>query len=80
MPPFGYAVVMSRGLFRPAAGLRALSRALLPHLLAQALLIGLVLAFPQITQWTRPAEAAPAAAPDTEEVVRMMRQTAEPAR
>jgi len=80
LPPFGYAVVMSRGLFRPAAGLRALSRALLPHLLAQALLIGLVLAFPQITQWTRPAEAAPAAAPDTEEVVRMMRQTSEPAK
>ena len=80
LPPFGYAVVMSRGLVRPAAGLRALSRALAPHLAAQALLIGLVLAFPQITQWTRPAETAPAATPDADEVERMMRQMSEPAK
>jgi len=61
LPPFGYAVVMSRSLIKPAPGVRALGRALMPQLLAQGLLIGAVLAWPQITQWARPVEPVPAA-------------------
>ena len=58
LPPFGYAVMMSRGAVPGAPGLGALSRALLPQLLAQAALIAAVLFWPQITQWARPAESA----------------------
>jgi TRAP-type mannitol/chloroaromatic compound transport system permease large subunit len=57
LPPFGYAVLMSRSLMPAGAGLAALARALRPQLIAQALLIAAVLFYPQITRWTRPAEA-----------------------
>lgn len=59
LPPFGYALVLSRALLPVQPGLRALARALRPQLLAQALLIAAVLAFPQITQWARPTETPP---------------------
>jgi TRAP-type mannitol/chloroaromatic compound transport system permease large subunit len=58
LPPFGYAVLMSRALAPGRVGLAALSRALLPQLVAQVLLIAAIFAYPQITQWTRPAELA----------------------
>jgi TRAP-type mannitol/chloroaromatic compound transport system permease large subunit len=58
LPPFGYALVMSRALLPVHAGMRALARVLWPQLAMQALLIALVLAFPQLTQWARPLEAA----------------------
>ncbi len=63
LPPFGYAVVMSRAMMPAAPRLRALSQALLPHLLLQATIVGAVFAFPQLTQWTRPVETAPLATP-----------------
>jgi TRAP-type mannitol/chloroaromatic compound transport system permease large subunit len=56
LPPFGYAVVMSRSMIARAATLPALARALRPHLLMQAALILAVLTWPQITRWTRPVE------------------------
>ena len=83
LPPFGYAVAMSRLLLRPAPGLRSLSRALLPHLLAQAAIVGLVFACPQLTRWTRPDEpaaAAPKGPAAEEEVERLMREMSAPAR
>ena len=75
LPPFGYAIVMSRSLSKPAPRLGALSRALAPQLLGQAALIAAVLAFPQITHWARPDEAVTASpAVSGEEAERLMRQ------
>ncbi|HUP08399.1 MAG TPA: TRAP transporter large permease subunit, partial [Caldimonas sp.] len=71
LPPFGYAVVMSRSMIGGAPSPRALGRALVPHLVLQALLVGAVLAWPGITRWTRPDEAASptAPAPDAERLL-----------
>jgi len=71
LPPFGYAVVMSRSMLGGAPSPRALGRALVPHLVLQALLVGAVLAWPGITRWTRPDEAASptAPAPDAERLL-----------
>ena len=77
LPPFGYAVLMSRKLMPLPTGLAALTRALMPHLAAQAVVIALVLALPQVTRWTRPAEEAPAAAdgqPGSEDAERRIRE------
>lgn len=61
LPPFGYAVLMSRSLMPGGTSVGALTRALWPQLLAQSTLIVAVVVFPQITRWARPEEAAPAA-------------------
>ncbi len=74
LPPFGYALVMSRSLLPVRVGTRALARALAPQLLAQALLIGAVLAFPQITRWARAAESAPPASAAADETERLMQE------
>lgn len=75
LPPLGYAVVMGRSLVRPAPGLRALSRALLPFLAAQALIVAVVMAWPAVTRWTRPtADFAPVAPPAAGDVDRLMRE------
>ena len=55
-------------------GTRSLARALQPQLVAQALLIGAVLVFPQITRWTRPAEASAAPSPGSDEAERLMQE------
>jgi len=73
LPPFGYALVMSRSLLATRVGVRALARALWPQLAAQALLIVAVLAFPQITQWARPSEAA-SSTQDAGEAERLMQE------
>jgi TRAP-type mannitol/chloroaromatic compound transport system permease large subunit len=61
LPPFGYAVVMARSMIARSTPLPALARALRPHLAMQGALVIAVLAWPQVTRWTRPIEA-PAAA------------------
>ncbi len=63
LPPFGYAVVMSRSMIAGGVRMAALARALVPHLLIQATLVVAVLAWPQITRWARPAETASATLP-----------------
>jgi TRAP-type mannitol/chloroaromatic compound transport system permease large subunit len=47
LPPFGYALMMVRGTLRYAGSLAALTRALVPFLLAQWLVLATVLLFPQ---------------------------------
>ena len=76
LPPFGYAVLMSRSLMPDSTSLGALSRELWPQLAAQAALIAMVLMYPQITRWTRPAEAAPAtnSPADTAHAERLMQE------
>src|SRR5580704_1802130 len=49
LPPFGYALMMVRGVLKEPVAFRALLRALAPFLAAQWLLLLLVLLFPQLT-------------------------------
>ena len=51
LPPLGYAVVMSRLAIREPPPVAALARALAPQLVAQALLIAALLAWPGLTHW-----------------------------
>jgi len=51
-PPFGYAVLMVRNSVRRGLSLNGLSRALLPYLAAQLLVLALVLAWPALI-WQR---------------------------
>src|SRR6266478_629604 len=49
LPPFGYALMMVRGVLKEPVAFRAFMRALAPFLAAQWLLLLLVLFFPQLT-------------------------------
>jgi len=49
LPPFGYALMMVRGILKTAVPVGALIRALLPFLLAQWSVLGIVLVAPQLT-------------------------------
>lgn len=49
LPPFGYALMMVRGVLKEAVAFRLFVRALAPFLAAQWLLLLLVLFFPQLT-------------------------------
>ena len=61
-PPFGYAVLMVRNSVRRGLSLSGLSRALLPYLAAQLLVLGLVLAWPSLI-WQRDPTALDADIP-----------------
>jgi tripartite ATP-independent transporter DctM subunit len=49
LPPFGYALMMVRGILKDGVAIGALTRALLPFLLAQWTVLGIVLIAPQLT-------------------------------
>ena len=49
LPPFGYALMMVRGVLKGAVAMGALTRALLPFLVAQWTVLGIVLIAPQLT-------------------------------
>jgi hypothetical protein len=49
LPPFGYALMMVRGVLKEAVAFRSFVRALAPFLAAQWFLLLLVLFFPQLT-------------------------------
>jgi tripartite ATP-independent transporter DctM subunit len=49
LPPFGYALMMIRGTLKETVPIGALARALLPFLLAQWTVLGIVLLVPQLT-------------------------------
>ena len=49
LPPFGYALMMVRGVLKGTVTVGALTRALLPFLLAQWTVLAIVLAVPQLT-------------------------------
>ena len=48
LPPFGYALMMVRGVLKEPVALRPFVRALMPFLLAQWLLLGAVLLVPAL--------------------------------
>jgi tripartite ATP-independent transporter DctM subunit len=70
LPPFGYALMMVRGVLKEPVAFRAFLRALAPFLVAQWLLLLLVLFFPQLTHFGRTSDDAsrlpPAALSDEE--------------
>jgi tripartite ATP-independent transporter DctM subunit len=70
LPPFGYALMMVRGVLKEPVAFRAFLRALAPFLVAQWFLLLLVLFFPQLTHFGRTSGDAsrlpPAALSDEE--------------
>jgi tripartite ATP-independent transporter DctM subunit len=70
LPPFGYALMMVRGVLKEQVNFRAFLRPLAPFLAAQWLLLLAVLVFPQLAHPGKPAEensrAAPGALSDEE--------------
>jgi TRAP-type mannitol/chloroaromatic compound transport system permease large subunit len=56
LPPFGYALMMVRGVLKESVALRSFLRALAPFLAAQWLLLLLVLFFPQLTHVGQPSD------------------------
>jgi len=77
LPPFGYALMMVRGATRKPAPFGGLVRALIPFLLAQWLVLGLVLAFPQLVHVGERAATvsrAPATPLSTEDVNRRLNE------
>jgi tripartite ATP-independent transporter DctM subunit len=70
LPPFGYALMMVRGVLKEPVNFRAFLRALAPFLAAQWLLLGVVLLFPQLTHPGRASDdgsrTPPAALSDEE--------------
>jgi TRAP-type mannitol/chloroaromatic compound transport system permease large subunit len=73
VPPFGYAVLMARGRLRSTLPTRELARALAPFVAAQAVVVALVIAFPEIL-WRDPSQAAhaPQEAPKSGEALGRM--------
>ncbi len=76
LPPFGYAVVMSRSMIASTTSLRALARALRPYLILQTAVVLAVLAWPQTTQWARQTTAT-APPPSQADSDRLMREAIE---
>jgi len=56
LPPFGYALMMVRGVLKEHVDFRAFLRALAPFLLAQWFLLFLVLVLPELTHLGKPAD------------------------
>ena len=65
VPPFGYAVLMARGRLRSTLGTRALARALVPYVAAQAVVVALVIAFPGLL-WRDASQALQTPPPGTQ--------------
>jgi tripartite ATP-independent transporter DctM subunit len=77
LPPFGYALMMVRGVLKEHVGFGPFLRALVPFLAAQWLLLLLVLSFPQLThvgQSAADATRAPAAAMSDEEFKKKLQE------
>jgi tripartite ATP-independent transporter DctM subunit len=77
LPPFGYALMMVRGVLKEPVGFRAFLRALVPFLAAQWVLLLLVLFFPQLTHLGKPSDdgsESPPAALSNEEFNRRLNE------
>ncbi|NEX64360.1 TRAP transporter large permease subunit [Noviherbaspirillum galbum] len=80
LPPLGYAVLLIRHDMAGVLSMRALARALAPYVFAQAVVLGCVLAFPQMTHVFSPPESAPQEnAGSTEDGWEMLRRQQEEA-
>lgn len=71
LPPFGYALMMVRGVLKESVAFRPFIRALFPFLVAQWLLLFLVFLFPQLTHVVQKSDEGsrnPSAALSDEEI------------
>ncbi|HEX4234248.1 MAG TPA: TRAP transporter large permease subunit [Caldimonas sp.] len=71
LPPLGYAVVMSRRTMARPPALAALARALLPQLVAQAVIVAALISWPQLVHWGDAAPPSAAPAPSELDLERM---------
>jgi tripartite ATP-independent transporter DctM subunit len=81
LPPIGYALMMVRGSMKTPVALRPLLRALAPFLVAQWILVGAVLAFPQLAHVGEDKAARirkPAALVSDEDIDRRLREMIPP--
>jgi TRAP-type mannitol/chloroaromatic compound transport system permease large subunit len=76
IPPFGYAVLMTRSRVASPVAIRPLARALAPFVAAQLAVLALVVAFPRIL-WRDEAPAVTAPAPADDDALRRMLEEAE---
>ena len=77
LPPLGYAVVMSRRSMASPPRLGALTRALVPQLVAQVLVVAVLLAAPALVHWADDAApASPAPTLSDREVEQLLEQSA----
>ena len=77
LPPLGYAVVMSRRSMASPPRLGALTRALVPQLVAQVLVVAVLLAAPGLVHWADDAApASPAPTLSDREVEQLLEQSA----
>ncbi len=77
LPPFGYALMMVRGVLKERVSFRQFARALAPFLAAQWLLLLLVLLFPQLTHMGQSSDDGsrlPAATLSNEEFEKRLRE------
>jgi len=77
LPPFGYALMMVRGVLKEPVAFRAFLRALAPFLVAQWFLLSLVLLIPQLTHLGKPPDEGtrlPPAALSNEEFNRRLNE------
>ncbi len=79
LPPFGYAVVLSRAQVAPRPAMRAIVRALMPYLACLMAVILIVMAVPQTTHWLRTVPATvPEAHIDGDDLDALMREMSQP--
>ena len=77
LPPLGYAVVMSRRSMASPPRLGALTRALVPQLVAQVLVVAVLLAAPALVHWADDAApASPAPTLSDREVEQLLERSA----
>jgi tripartite ATP-independent transporter DctM subunit len=77
LPPFGYALMMVRGVLKERVSFRQFARALAPFLVGQWLLLLLVLFFPQLTHMGQSSDdgsRAPAATLSNEELNKRLQE------
>ena len=76
LPPFGYALMMVRGVLKETVAFRSFVRALAPFLAAQWFLLLLVLFFPQLTHLGMSSDSSrlPAAPLSNEEFNRRLNE------
>jgi len=75
VPPLGYAIVMSRRVLPEPPTLAALARALAPQLVAQALVLAILVAWPACVHWGDDAATQAAPTLGEDEVERLMQAT-----
>ena len=78
IPPFGYAIMMARGMAPERPSLQSLTVALAPYLLTQLVVLGLIAAMPRLTHWGAVDDGAIKPVMTDEEARKKMQSLPEP--